>query len=769
MVHKIMGVIWALLLLSMLALALFFVAVWKGWIGYVPDIESLQNPIERYASQVLSEDGQLLGTWSLRENRMFIERDEISPMMFQALIATEDRRFYSHPGIDLKAVARAVVKRGLLRQQSAGGGSTITQQLAKQLYTERAESTGKRVIQKLIEWVIAIKIERQYSKDEILTLYLNYFDFLHGAVGIKTAAKVYFNKEAKDLSLQECAMLVAMCKNPSYYNPVRYPERVKERRNLVIDLMAKAGYLTEGEAGEAKRAELGLNFHRMSHKEGSATYLREYLRRILMASRPQRKDYGEWGDEAYHDDSLAWETDPLYGWCKKNRKENGETYNIYTDGLRIICSVNSRMQRYAEEAMRDHLAGTLQPQFDKAKRGTKNFPFSQNLSEQDFEKIMRTAMAQTDRYRGLKAEGKSEAEIEKIFRTKTEMQVFSYDGYKDTLMSPWDSIRYMKSFLRAGFMAMDPMTGEVKAVVGGVNYEAFSYDMALVGRRQVGSTIKPFLYALAMENGFTPCDLAPNLQRTYIVNGKPWTPRNGSRKRYGEQVTLRWGLSQSNNWISAYLMSRLNPDNFVDLLMRFGIEGSSIFPSMSLCLGPCDVNLSKMVSGYTAFVNGGIRVAPLLVTRIENDKGEVLASFTGKLNEAISQQSSLEMLDMLQAVVNYGTGIRLRYRYKFKGDMAAKTGTTQNNSDAWFIGMVPSLVGGVWVGGENRDIHFNNMSQGQGAAAALPIWANFMKKVYADGDLGYTEEEKFNIPEDFEPCGSTSEDSIQNDIEELFQ
>ena len=759
--------LWVLLAVVILAVWLFFVAIWKGWIGYVPDVDALENPIERYASQVLSSDGALLGTYSFSENRLFVERDAISPMMFQALIATEDKRFYHHSGIDLRAVLRAVVKRGLLRQSSAGGGSTITQQLAKQLYTERAETSGRRVMQKLIEWVIAIRIERMYSKDEILTLYLNYFDFLHGAVGVESAAKVYFNKTARELTTAECAMLVAMCKNPSLYNPVRNPERVKERRDLVLSLMADAGYLSDDEARATAATPLGLDFHRMSHKEGSATYLREHLRRILMASRPQRGDYGAWGAESYRLDSLAWETDPLYGWCKKNKKPNGDTYNIYTDGLRIVTTVDSRMQGYAEEALRNHLSQTLQPQFNKQKNGNSRYPFSSNLSDEEFKKIMNQAMAQTDRYRGMKKAGKSQEEIERVFRTPTEMTVFSYAGSVDTVMTPWDSIRYMKSFLRAGFMAMDPSTGEVKAIVGGVDQEYFSYDMALTGTRQVGSTIKPFLYALAMETGFTPCDLAPNVQRTYMVAGKPWTPRNGSKARYGEQVTLRWGLSQSNNWISAYLMSRLDPDNFVTLLKNFGIEGPGVYPSMSLCLGPCDVNLSKMVSGYTAFVNGGIRVAPLMVTRIENDKGEVLATFSAQLNEAISEQSSWEMLDMLQAVVDYGTGRRLRFRYNFTGQIAAKTGTTQNNSDAWFMGAVPRLVGGAWVGGENRDIHFNSMAQGQGAAAALPIWAEFMKRVYGNGQLGYRQDEKFNIPEDFEPCKAQEEED--DEIDELFQ
>lgn len=767
---KVIRFLWGFLLFMIVGTVLFFTAISKGWIGYVPPIEELENPISRFASQILTSDNVLLGTWSLNENRIFVNHDEIAPSMFQALIATEDKRFYKHSGIDYKSLGRAIIKRGILGQSSAGGGSTITQQLAKQLYTSSASSNTERVLQKTIEWVIAVKLERYYSKDEILTLYLNYFDFLHHAVGIKTAARVYFSKDPKNLTVPESAMLVGMCKNPSYYNPIRNPERVRERRNVVLSLMAEAGYLSDEECAKYQAEPLGVRFERISHKEGLATYLREYLRHIMMAQRPVRENYAEWQKQEYYDDSLSWEQDPLYGWCNKNFKKDGTPYNIYTDGLRIHTSIDSRMQRYAEEAVREHMAGTLQPAFEKEKKASPSFPFSSSLTPQQIKDIIHRNIVQSDRYRTMKNEGHNDEEIEKAFRQKVPMTIFTYHGDVDTLMSPLDSILYYKSFLRAGFMSIDPETGEVKAYVGGLDYASFQYDMCMMGRRQIGSTIKPYLYALAMENGFTPCDLAPNVQRTYMVSGKPWTPRNANHNRYGQQVTLKWGLSQSNNWISAYLMSKLNPHALVQLMRSFGINSLDLYPSMSLCLGPCDISVAEMVSAYTAFVDNGIRVAPLLVTKIENNEGEVVATFNARKNEVISAESSYKMLDMLKAVIDQGTGRRLRYRYKFEGEIAGKTGTTNNNSDGWFIGCVPQLVSGCWVGGENRDIHFDKMSMGQGASMALPIWAKFMKKVYADKSLGYSEDKKFEIPEDFEFCRHELNDSIvENDIDEIFQ
>ena len=769
---KFIKILWGILIGGILVTVLYFTAVSKGWIGYMPPIEELENPINKFASQIISSDNVLLGTWSLNENRIFASRDEIAPCVFKALQATEDKRFYKHSGIDYKSLARAIVKRGILGKKEAGGGSTITQQLAKQLYTQsQANTSSQRVLQKSIEWVIAVKLERHYSKDEIMTLYLNYFDFLHHAVGIKTAAKVYFNKEPKDLTVPESAMLIGMCKNPSYYNPVRDSLRVKERRNVVLQLMNEQSFLTDADYEMYKDAPLGLKLQRISHRDGLATYFREYLRHIMMADHPERNNYAYWQEQEYHDDSLSWETDPLYGWCKKNHKKDGSTYNIYTDGLKIHTTIDSHMQRYAERAMREHLEGYLQPLFVKEK-GLKNTmnPYSSSLTKEQRRQILNSSIERSSRYRSMRNQGMSDEEVKKFFKTqKVEMTIYTNHGDIDTAMTPMDSILYYKSFLRAGFMSMDPITGQVKAYVGGLDYTYFQYDMCMMGRRQIGSTIKPYLYSLAMENGFTPCDLAPNVQQTYTVGGKPWTPRNSNHEKYGQMVTLKWGLSRSNNWISAYVMSKLSPKMLVSLMRTFGIQTLDIYPSLSLCLGTCDISVAEMVSAYTAFVNKGIRVQPLLVTKIENNEGEVVADFNPRMNEVITAESSYKMLDMLQEVINHGTGGRLRYKYKFEGQIGGKTGTTNNNSDGWFMGFVPRLVSGVWVGGEDRDIHFDKMSQGQGATMALPIWANYMKAVYADRSLGYSPKDTFNIPRNFILCGESPSDTIQEDIDNIFQ
>lgn len=748
--------LWVILFLCISAVSLAFYAIWHGWIGYMPNLYQLENPVNKYASQAVSADGKLLGTWSYsRANRIFVGFDDLSPWLVKALVATEDERFYDHSGIDYRALARAVVKRGLLGQSNAGGGSTITQQLAKQLYSDVAQSTMERALQKPIEWVIAVKLERYYTKEEIITMYLNYFDFLHNAVGIKTASRTYFNKEPQNLSVCEAATLIGMCKNPSYFNPVRKPERCRERRNVVLDQMVKAGYLSKADAELHKLEPIGLRFHRVDHKEGLATYLRERLRTMLMAKEPNRSDYASWQDQKYYEDSLAWETDPLYGWCNKNRKKDGTPYNLYTDGLKIYTTIDSRMQQYAEESVEEHVAGYLQPIFDKEKRHQTTRPFSNQLSTKEVEKIMRRSMEQSERYIKMKKGGATEEDIQKAFNTPQEMTVFSYHGEVDTIMTPMDSIRYYKSFLRAGFMCMDTRTGYVKAYVGGPDYRYFQYDMAGVGRRQVGSTIKPFLYTLAMENGMSPCDLAPNVQQTYIVAGKPWTPRNGSRSRYGEMVTLKWGLAQSNNWISAYLMSRLSPSALVRLIHELGVLNRDIHPSMSLCLGPCEISVAEMVSSYTAFANRGIRTAPLFVSRIEDNEGNVVGEFQPRMTEVISEESAYKMIIMLQGVMNGGTGGRMRFRYNVNADMGGKTGTTNRNSDGWFVCFTPSLSAGCWVGGEDRDIHFNSMTYGQGASSALPVCAYFFQKVYKDKALGYSPDEKFKIPEGFDPCQDT--------------
>lgn len=764
--------LWALLGAGVLTVMIAFFAIWFGLIGYMPDIEDLQNPINRFATQVYSADGKVMGTWNLnKENRIVIPYNKMSPYLIKALVATEDERFYEHSGIDFRALGRAIIKRGIMGQANAGGGSTITQQLAKQLYSSTAQSTTQRIFQKPIEWVIAIKLERYYTKEEILALYLNYFDFLHNAVGIKTAANTYFNKEPKDLTVCEAATLIGLCKNPSLFNPVRYPDRAKERRNVVLSQMVKAGYMDKASYEEYSAEPLTLNFHRTDHKDGSATYLREFLRQYMMAKRPVRSDYPTWNNTQYVIDSIAWDTDPLFGWCNKNFKKDGSPYNVYSDGLKVFTTIDSRMQKYAEEAVYQHVARFLQPAFDKENKPKPSSPYSDRLSAKQIRSILNRAITQSERWRNMKAAGCTPEEIKEAFHKKIEMTVFTYHGDIDTLMSPLDSIRYYKSFLRSGFMSMDPKTGAVKAYVGGLDYSHFMYDMVSLGRRQVGSTIKPFLYSLAMENGYTPCDVAPNRQQTYIVAGQRWTPRNASHARYGQMVPLKWGLAQSNNWVSAYLMSKLNPQQFVQLLHDYGINNPDIHASLSLCLGPCEVSVAEMVSAYTVFANHGIRTAPMFVSRIEDNEGNTIATFQPRMNEVISADNAMKMLTMLMGVVDNGTAGRLRYRYNIDSQIGAKTGTTNNNSDGWFIGFTPQLVSGCWVGGEDRDIHFDAGKMGQGATMALPIWAIFMKKVYADPSLGIDPNAVFDLPDGYNPCGGKADhdDFTENGIEEVFE
>jgi penicillin-binding protein 1A len=775
MIRKVVKILWIFIALISLVCVFIFFSIAKGWIGYMPPVEDLENPNYKFATEVFSEDGKVLGTYSYsKENRVFVGYNDLSPNIINALIATEDVRFAEHSGIDAYALTRAVVKRGILMQKNAGGGSTITQQLSKQLYSPSADNVMERLFQKPIEWVIAVKLERYYTKEEILTMYLNKFDFLNNAVGIKTAAFTYFGCEPKDLKIEEAATLVGMCKNPSLYNPVRYNERSRGRRNVVLDQMRKAGYITEAERDSLQALPLKLKYNRVDHKEGLATYFREYLRGVLTAKKPDKANYRGRQMQKYYEDSLDWENNPLFGWCEKNTKKDGTKYNLYTDGLKIYTTLDSRMQQYAEDAVTEHLK-ELQGYFFKEKKGAKKAPYTFRLTQEQVDEILGRAMRLSDRYRLMKKAGATEAEIKKAFDTPEEMSVFSWEGEKDTIMTPMDSIRYYKFFLRAGFMSMDPRSGHVKAYVGGPNYHYFQYDMAMVGRRQVGSTIKPFLYTLAMENGFSPCDEVRHVEYTLIdENGKPWTPRNANKKLIGDMVTVKWGLANSDNWITAYLMSKLNPYNLKRLIHTFGVRNRDIVPSVSLCLGPCEISVGEMVSAYTAFPNKGIRVAPLFVTRIEDNDGNVLATFAPEMQEVISVSSAYKMLVMLRAVVNEGTGGRVR-RLGVKADMGGKTGTTNYNADGWFMGFTPSLVSGCWVGGEDRDIHFDTMLHGQGASMALPIWTKYMVKVLGDKSLGYDENETFQLPEGYDPCkddvnleGDTHIEEPIEGLDELF-
>lgn len=709
---------WGLMISGAMLVALLLTAVAHGWIGYLPELEELQNPKNQYASEVISEDLVSLGRYYRHNNRVGVQYADLNPNLVNALVATEDARFYDHNGVDFKALFRAVLKLG-----RAGGGSTLTQQLAKQLWSPVAGNIFERALQKPIEWVIAIRLERLYSKDEILLMYLNQFDFLYNAVGIQSASYVYFGKTPMTLNTEEAAMLVGMCKNPSLYNPRRHEERCLARRNTVLSQMEKYGYLTEAERDSLSALPIKLNYHKADHKEGLAPYFREMLRAELTKKGGILSDL---------------------------RKPDGSSYDLYQDGLKIYTTIDSRMQTYAEEAVGEHMRD-LQKQFFREKRRSKTAPFSNQVSSEDVDAILRRAMKQTDRYRALRRAGASEDSINRVFRTPIEMRVFTYDGPKDTTLSPLDSIRWNKFFLRCGFMAIDPHNGHVKAYVGGPDFANFQYDMAKTGRRQVGSTVKPYLYTLAMEEGMWPCDETVNDSISFLLpDGTRWTPRDDHTQNRGEMVTLAWGLQKSSNWISAYLMSLFTPQRLADLMRSFGIKGD-IDPVVSLCLGPCEVSVEEMTDAYTTFVNRGIRTEPMYITRIEDAHGNILASFTPQTHEVISALASYKMIYMLRSVVDHGTGIRLRAKYGLKMPIGGKTGTTQNNSDGWFVGFTPSLVCGTWVGGEDRSIHFDNMANGQGSAMALPIYALFLKKLYDDPLLGYRVDETFDIPEWFDP------------------
>ena len=741
---KILIWFWSIFALGIVSILLVFWLITKGALGYLPPLEELQNPKNKFATEVISSDMQLLGRYYRQENRVGVNYEEISPNMINALIATEDARYYNHTGIDFKSLLRAIVKMG-----RAGGGSTITQQLAKQLWSPRANNVFERALQKPIEWVIATKLERLYSKEEILTMYLNQFDFLYNAVGIKSAAQVYFSTTPDKLAIEEAAMLVGMCKNPSMYNPRRRPERALNRRNTVLDQMCKYGYLSTQECDSLQALPVEIKYQSVDHKQGLAPYFREYLRQILTAKEPKKSNYAEWNAHQYDIDMRLWKENPLYGFCNKNHKPDGTPYDLYHDGLRIYTTIDSRMQKYAEEAVSEHMQD-LQKSFFREKRRKSYAPFSMDLTNEDIDGIMNRSMRQTDRYRGLKKQGLNENDIRKVFNTPVAMRVFSYDGMIDTTMTPMDSIRWNKHFLRCGFMSMDAHSGAVKAYVGGPNFTHFQYDMVTSGRRQVGSTIKPYLFTLAMDEGMWPCDSTVNDSITLIDgNGVAWTPRDDHHANQGEMVTLNWGLEKSSNWITAYLMSLFTPEQLVRMMRSFGIEGP-LEPVVSLCLGPCEVSVQEMVDAYTTFPNKGIRVEPMYVTRIEDNNGNVLATFVPKTHEIINETTSYKMIYMLRNVMDHGTGVRARFRYGLKAPMGGKTGTSQNHSDGWFVGFTPSLVSGVWVGGEDRSIHFDNMSAGQGANMALPIWAIYMQKVYADEELGYNVEEQFDIPEWFD-------------------
>lgn len=754
---------WSFFGLVILTLIIIFACISNGKIGYMPPIEELQNPKDKFASEIYSSDMQVIGNFhSEANNRVYVDYEDISPYLINALIATEDVRFYNHSGIDFRALTRAVIK-GIFGGGTAGGGSTITQQLAKQLYSPQTDSKLDRLFQKPIEWVIALKLEKYYTKKEIIKMYLNKFDFLYNAVGIQSAASVYFGTTPSELKIEEAAMLVGMLKNPALYNPVRRKEKTQNRRNVVLSQMSKAGFITEAECDSLSKIPLQLKFSKVDHNEGLAPYFREHLRLMMTAKEPKRSNYRGWQQQQFIDDSIAWTTNPLFGWCNKNTKPDGSKYNIYTDGLKIYTTIDSRMQKYAEEAVQEHINGYLQPEFFKELKGRKNAPFSKDVTDQERRNILERSKKQSERYIVMKKAGKTEEEIETAFKTPCDMRVYTLKGVVDTTMTPMDSIKYYKSFLHTGFMAVNSKNGHVKAYVGGVNFRHFQYDMASIGRRQVGSTIKPFLYTLAMEEGFSPCDMVLNEKQDIIdpYTGDVWSPRNSGSQRVGEMVTLRWALTTSNNWISAWLMKQLSPQGLVTLMHSFGIR-NYIDPVMALCLGPAEVSVEEMVTAYTAFSNRGVRVDPMYVTRIEDNYGNVISTFVPNMTEVISQEAYYKMLSILQNVVNDGTGQRIRYKYGITAPMGGKTGTTNNNADGWFMAFTPELVAGVWVGGEDRSIHFDRMAVGQGASMALPIYGLFMQKVYGDADLGYSQYTDFEVPEEYQNVCQEESDFINS-------
>lgn len=760
--------LWSLFLGIGVIIALVFLLIYNGVIGYMPPIEELEDPHDKLASVVIASDGSTeLGRYfGGAGNRVNSDYESVSPYVIDALIATEDERFMNHSGIDFIALARTGVKTLLMGDKSAGGGSTITQQLAKQLYSQPSSNLIKRAFQKPIEWMISIKLERFYTKEEIINMYLNRFDFLNNAVGIKTAANVYFNKEPGDLNVNEAAMLVGMLKNPSYYNPLRHEERTLERRNTVLDQMVKTGKLSRTEADSLKKLPLGLDYHRVDHREGGVPYLREELRLLMSAKKPERPKRENYKSELgyilamgqYNTDSTQWEDNPMYGWILKNPKPDGSLYNIYSDGLKIYTTIDLKMQQYAEEAVYRHLGGTLQPAFFREKSGQSTGPYTTNtaeLSRQGVMNLIKNAMKQTERWRIMKSAGIPEDEIEKSFKVPYTMDIFTYveengkyrPGSKTVTMTPYDSLLYMKSILRTGMMSMDPMTGHVKAYVGGPDFNYFQYDMVSRGRRQIGSTAKPFLYTLAMEQEFTPCSQFLNSQPTF----GNWSPRNSGSARIGEMVDLRWALTNSNNWISARLVYELGAKALADKMRLFGVTGH-IDPTLPLALGTVDVPVKEMVSAYTAFANKGLKVDPVFVTRIEDNQGNVIYSANPHRTEVTGENAYYKILSILMNVVDGGTAASLRGRYGITAQMGGKTGTTNSNSDSWFMGFTPDLVTGVWVGGEERYIHFNTMALGQGARAALPIYGYYMQKVYGDSKLPYSQDTKFEFPEDFNPC-----------------
>lgn len=749
---KIMKWLWLILVSPLLAIIFFLCLVWA--FADIPSFEDLERPNSKLATQILSDDGRVLTTFHI-ENRSYVTFDELSPYLVQAAVATEDKRFYKHSGIDIQGLARVFFKTLLMRDSSQGGGSTITQQLAKTLYPRADISSGipgvkqvRMVWIKMKEWVTAVKLERCYTKNELMTMYMNAVFFGSGSYGIKAASNTFFGKMPSDLTVEEAATLVGMVNKPTRYNPALNPERSKVRRDYVISKMREKKYLTQHQADSIAALPISLNYQVQDHNAGLAPYFRDMLRRVMNAKEPKRSSYTYIED--YRADSLLWANDQLYGWLNKNTKADGSKYNLDKDGLRIHTTINYNMQKNAEEAVAEHLGGQLQGDFNREIRWQPQRPFSEKTPQETIDVLMKQARRWSDRYRNMKASGASESQILKSFSEKTPMKVFAWKKEKnaegkrvvvatsiDTVMTPNDSIKYYKSIIRAAFMAVEPVTGEVKAYVGGPNYRYFKYDNISLGKRQVGSTVKPFLYTLAMQEGMSPCDRVVNVPQTFDVVGQDetWTPKSTDKPEWiGQSVTLKWGLMKSSNNISAYLMKQFGPAAMIQMMRRMGIS-SHLDEVYSLCVGSCDLSLMEMVPAYNTFPSRGVYIAPLFVTTIEDNMGNVLTSHTTRKREAISEQSAYLMENLMSGVVDHGTAVRLRFMYNLQGAIAGKTGTNNDQADGWFIGYTPSITAGVWVGAEDRQVHFKNLQQGGGSNMALPIWGIFMKKCVADGTI----------------------------------
>ena len=771
---KLTRLFWTLMIAPVVMIFVLLVMVWA--FAEIPSFEELENPDSKLATQVISDDSVILTTFHI-ENRTYVSYDELAPSLVQAAIATEDARFYSHSGIDMIGLGRVAFKTLLLHNSSQGGGSTITQQLAKTLYPRKEVSSRipgwSKVVMvwtKLKEWITAVKLERDYTKEEIVDMYMNSIFFGSGAYGVKAAAETFFAKAPIDLNIEESAMLVGMVNKPTRYNPALNPDKALVRRNFVIGQMEKAGYITAAERDSLRETPITLSYQVQDHNAGLAPYFRDMLRRVMSAEKPKKSNYNV--PEDYSADSLLWATDDLYGWLNKNKKANGDPYDLDRDGLRIYTTINSHMQRYAEEAVAEHLGKTLQKSFDRERRNLTNKPFANDVDEDTRNRLMSQARRWSDRYRLQKKDGVSEKEILKQFSEPAKMRVFAWkDGQAvsvDTVMTPDDSIKYYKSILRAGFMAIEPQTGYIRAYVGGPNYRYFKYDNVRQGKRQVGSTIKPFLYTTGIMSGMSPDQEFMNNSVSFAFpDGQEWTPKTTDKDEYkGKPLTMRKGLQISSNNIAASIMKALcegdpyyskGPEAMLNLMRGMGIT-AHIDPVPSICVGAADISIFEMVSAYNTFPSGGLYCEPIFVTRIEDSMGNVISEFTKSKRQPLNETIAYNMVQMMRGVVDGGTAGRLRSTYGLRGEMAGKTGTTNDNSDGWFIGYTPSITAGVWVGAEDRQVHFQSLALGGGSNSALPIWGLWMQKCLKDPTLNISEADHF-----FEPAVKTlPQDSAVN-------